>query len=727
MANFRLKLLRKHSFGLALALLGAMALGIGWWSSTGHSFRWFWRIHLPESIESVDVPNLVRELGDTELTQLWQESEQTGLAGSRGRYRFVDALIARKQGAAALKILDGLEQQYPLLAAQIEVKRAQAYELVQDQTSAQAAWQYIIQKYPQNPASVEAFYQLGMRNPKLWDLAIAMFPAHPRTLTIASQRAKDKDSPTRKADLLLIARHGLYRDDYGTVLALLVGQYSKMLQPQDWEAIAFGYWENQDYLRAGKAYQQAPITPRNLYRVGRGYQLGQKDNSTDNQEKKAAIQAYQKLVATFPKAEECGLALRRLGQLVPLEQQLAFLDQAIQGFPQEAPAALLQKIAWAKTVGNPQHGKAASQLLLKQYATSEAAAEYRWQMAQMLAKSGDRKLALQWAKQIVEQNPTSSFAPAALFWQGKWTQALTRQLKSGQPFFQQVLQRYPTSYYAWRSASFLGQPVGDFTTVRTLQNCPGRHCGAVDPPRPALPTGSQALRELYTIGQGREAWALWQTEYVSPMDPSVNDQYTDGLIRQGIGDYLNGIFMITFLDQRQKPPERSQVATLKQNPDYGYALYPLAFWDATIQFANTHRVNPWLAIGLIRQESRFQTKIQSSAGAVGLMQLLPETAAWIAPQLKIKTFDLEIPNDNLNLGTWYLGHTHDEFQNNSMLAVASYNAGPGAVGGWVKKRKIQDFDEFVEAIPYDETRKYVTAVFENYWNYLRLYNPTFRQ
>lgn len=723
MANFRLKSLQQHSFAIALALSGVVALGVGWWSSTGHSFRSLLGMNSPQLIESVNLAHWVQEQGDTTLTQLWQESEQTGLAGYRGRYRFADALLARKQGAAALKVLDGLERQYPVLAAQIEVKRAQAYELVPDMTSAQATWQYIIQKYPKNPASVEAYYQLGRMKPELWDVAIATFPAAPRTLEIASQRAKDKNSPTRMADLLLIAQHGLYRDDYGTVLAQLVGQYGQKLKLQDWEAIAFGYWENQDYLRAGKAYQQTPITPRNLYRVGRGYQLGQKDDK----DKQTAIQAYKTLVAKFPKAEESGLALRRLGQLVPADQQGQFLDRVVPSFPQEAPAALLQKITWAKKNRNPAQEKAAAQRLLQQYSPSEATAEYRWQMAQDRAKAGDRKAALQWAKQILDQNSTTAFAPAALFWMGKWTQALSRQPQTGKPFFEQVLQRYPTSYYAWRSASFLGKPVGDFKTVRTLQICPGLHCGVTDPPRPALPTGSEALRELYAIGQGREAWALWQTEYPSPMEPSVKDQYMDGLMRQGIGDYLNGIFMITFLDQRQKPQERSQVAALKQNPDYGYALHPLPYWDATIQFSMAHRVNPWLAIGLIRQESRFQPKIHSSAGAVGLMQVLPETADWIAPQLKIKTFDLETPNDNLRLGTWYLGYTHDQFQNNSMLAVASYNAGPGAVEGWVKSFKIQDPDEFVEAIPYDETRKYVTSVFENYWNYLRLYNPTFRQ
>lgn len=62
-----------------------------------------------------------------------------------------------------------------------------------------------------------------------------------------------------------------------------------------------------------------------------------------------------------------------------------------------------------------------------------------------------------------------------------------------------------------------------------------------------------------------------------------------------------------------------------------------------------------------------------------------------------------------------------------MLAVASYNAGPGAVARWVEERNITDSDEFVNSIPYEETREYVSKVLGNYWNYLRLYSPSVQQ
>jgi soluble lytic murein transglycosylase len=163
---------------------------------------------------------------------------------------------------------------------------------------------------------------------------------------------------------------------------------------------------------------------------------------------------------------------------------------------------------------------------------------------------------------------------------------------------------------------------------------------------------------------------------------------------------------------------------LKQTADYWQALYPVPYVETIATWSEARKLNPWLVTGLMRQESRFEVDIRSSAGAVGLMQVMPETGDWIADQIKLKTFNLENPVDNIKLGTWYLDYTHDEYQNNSMLAIASYNAGPGNVSSWVKRLNLGDPDQFVEAIPFDETRGYVKSVFGNYWNYRRLYDPS---
>ena len=129
----------------------------------------------------------------------------------------------------------------------------------------------------------------------------------------------------------------------------------------------------------------------------------------------------------------------------------------------------------------------------------------------------------------------------------------------------------------------------------------------------------------------------------------------------------------------------------------------------------------------MRQESRFEAQIRSRSGAIGLMQIMPDTGSWIASKKGVSNYNLDKPDDNISFGTWYLDYTHGRYGNNSMLAVASYNAGPNRVAQWVEERSVADPDEFVNSIPYDETRDYVSKVLGNYWNYLRLYSPSVQQ
>ncbi|WP_263975325.1 lytic transglycosylase domain-containing protein [Leptolyngbya sp. 7M] len=229
------------------------------------------------------------------------------------------------------------------------------------------------------------------------------------------------------------------------------------------------------------------------------------------------------------------------------------------------------------------------------------------------------------------------------------------------------------------------------------------------------------------MGQDRDAWTLWQVEFTNRLKPTVAEQFTDGLLRLSMDDHLNGIFMLSSLAWRETPEERAEYKALKQQIGYWQALYPFPYMETIEQWAQQRQLNPMLVIALIRQESRFEPEIESSAGALGLMQVMPETGDWVAKQIGLQNYSLTNPVDNINLGTWYLDYTHREYTNNSMLAVASYNAGPGSVADWIKKYGLEDPDRFVEEIPFPETRGYVESVLGNYWNYLRLYNPEVSQ
>ncbi len=136
-----------------------------------------------------------------------------------------------------------------------------------------------------------------------------------------------------------------------------------------------------------------------------------------------------------------------------------------------------------------------------------------------------------------------------------------------------------------------------------------------------------------------------------------------------------------------------------------------------------HELDEAWVYGLIRQESRFVADIKSSAGATGLMQLMPATAKWVASQLGIKNFRQSIVTDintNLQLGTFYLKHVLDTLDNQPLLASAAYNAGPGRAQRWRDDNELLEGAIYAETIPFNETRGYVKKVLKNAMYYARV-------
>jgi soluble lytic murein transglycosylase len=136
-------------------------------------------------------------------------------------------------------------------------------------------------------------------------------------------------------------------------------------------------------------------------------------------------------------------------------------------------------------------------------------------------------------------------------------------------------------------------------------------------------------------------------------------------------------------------------------------------------------IDPLVLHAVIRQESRFQSDVLSSAGAVGLMQLMPRTAAEVARKEKMRKpgrKELLIPDTNVRLGAAYLSRLVKEFGGDYFRAVAAYNAGEAAAERWWK-RSNGDPAAFLEGINYKETRFYLRRVFLNLLQYYRIYRP----
>lgn len=154
-------------------------------------------------------------------------------------------------------------------------------------------------------------------------------------------------------------------------------------------------------------------------------------------------------------------------------------------------------------------------------------------------------------------------------------------------------------------------------------------------------------------------------------------------------------------------------------------IYPYDYREDIIAYSQRYQVDPYLVAAVIKTESKFKSDARSNYGAVGLMQLMPETALWISSQLDDRQFSLnslQEPLCNIRYGTWYLSSLQDEFSGNEVLALAAYNAGRGNVWEWKERYGWGDDFKDVSAIPFRETEEYVRRVLKNRAKYYQLYN-----
>ena len=153
-------------------------------------------------------------------------------------------------------------------------------------------------------------------------------------------------------------------------------------------------------------------------------------------------------------------------------------------------------------------------------------------------------------------------------------------------------------------------------------------------------------------------------------------------------------------------------------------LYPLAYWDIVEGLSEKFGIDPFLVLAVVREESRFDEEARSTAGAMGLMQLMPGTAYRFDKKLRLgikSSHDILDVKNNLSVGALYLGSLVKEFGSYAP-AIASYNAGEEVVRKWLKTGRYKSADEFIEDIPYLETRNYVKRVLTTFIEYKRLFS-----
>jgi peptidoglycan lytic transglycosylase len=201
-------------------------------------------------------------------------------------------------------------------------------------------------------------------------------------------------------------------------------------------------------------------------------------------------------------------------------------------------------------------------------------------------------------------------------------------------------------------------------------------------------------RELYLVGldgRGRSEWDA-VVGYFTPLEKSQA-----AILADRWGWHSRAI---------------STVATVGEYDDLALR-YPLPWQNDFTQLASAAQISTNWAYGIARSESLFMRDIRSSAGAIGLMQLMPATGRRVARENKLPYSGLDTltnPQANIQLGTMYLSQMAERYDGNRVLATAAYNAGPHRVDRWMPEQGSMDARIWIENIPFNETRKYVRRV-----------------
>lgn len=169
-----------------------------------------------------------------------------------------------------------------------------------------------------------------------------------------------------------------------------------------------------------------------------------------------------------------------------------------------------------------------------------------------------------------------------------------------------------------------------------------------------------------------------------------------------------------------------------ENEQYQKALrnYPVAYTDLIKSYAAQYELDPYLVQSIMRCESSNDPSVVSKVGAIGLMQIMPDTGTWIAHKLDLDDVYNEQmlydPETNIEFGCWYLRFLCGRFDGNVKQMIAAYNAGHGSVEDWLSNPQYSQDGELT-TIPFEETARYYDKVTAAYENYTTLYPDLFSE
>jgi soluble lytic murein transglycosylase-like protein/TolA-binding protein len=384
--------------------------------------------------------------------------------------------------------------------------------------------------------------------------------------------------------------------------------------------------------------------------------------------------------------------------------------------------------------------------LFKKYPRSLRIEELARRLGVAAFKAGHYQEAYDYFQKALQSPEDSAGTPRNLYWIARSAYKLGRE-DEAISIFKKIITQYDHSFYAYRSmiklnelevsfdlpeistadTTFDGPPISkDDPTFKEVLGIWQELRAKSGTPVPTSPGWEKS--ESFT--KFKELISMGVYPYAAIEARALTHQYGSGF-----GQYLFGRMLMTMGENRLplRQAENTLLTSIANGtvsglPSYFWSYaYPIPdeYWYRVKFYADYFKVDPFLILAVIREESRFAADAKSHVGARGLMQVMPRTGRAIAKQLGIspfKTSDLNDPNINIGMGSYYLSQTLKRFYNRPELALAGYNGGPNRVSKWLLLAgDPTDVDLFIESIHLRETSYYVRRVMTSYYEYRRLY------
>jgi len=444
-------------------------------------------------------------------------------------------------------------------------------------------------------------------------------------------------------------------------------------------------------------------------------------------EYKEAVSQCEEIIAKFPPGEEITIKANYLGgnSLRSLGERYLAIDKyekIIGQYPESyyARQAYLRLAESYFQLKETDKGISMWRELISKYPNSYESMTSLWNLARYYTNNNSDLKALDYYRELSERFSKSNLGDDALYWRGKILESIGSD-EEAKAAYEKLIREYPLSYYAeriieQRSDIGLAWPVSvskkeDFINL-------------------------EEFLKKYDKIEGKGQLSLLKAELFEEIS-----FYKESIVElKGTLNYYPGnIFLLFKLSDIYKKNKDYYDSLnyaeiifnyLKDNYlleelplELWQGLYPVYYEDAIRERASEYEIDPLLVLAMIREESRFNAWNESVAGARGLMQIIFSTGEWIAQKINLEEFNDEMLFDseiNIDLGCWYINYLKERFSNDLILIISGYNAGPGTTSKWLEQYDRSDLDNFVENVPYSETREHIKKVTKSYQMYKRL-------